>query len=82
MAKKNKKNIGIELKEEKSSSIIENKAPVRQYPNFEAFWSANVKNGKEIHLKSCKAHLQALGTLGDPDKWAESIKHFGIVVED
>lgn len=82
MSKRKKKSQEIEVRAGKSSSVIENREPVRQYANFEAFWAANVKNGKDIHLKSCKAHLEAKGWLKDPDMWTHGIRNFGIPVED
>jgi len=84
MSKRSKKykDVQLETSESSSSSFIENKEPIRQYPSFEAFWAANVKNAKDIHLASCKAHLQSLGVLYKPEEWAKAIKHFGIKVEE
>ena len=61
---------------------VQNRAPVQQWPNFEACWSAVVKNGRAIHLIACKAHLQANGWLDNPEMWIHGIKNFGIPVED
>lgn len=82
MAKKNSKRDRVGMLPEKQDMVAQNKAPVRQYPNFEAFWYANVQNGKNIHLQSCRAHLKALGLLNKPESWRDAVRHFGIPIEE
>jgi hypothetical protein len=83
MSKQKRTKSTTQLQEVKPfDAIKENKPPMRRYPSFESFWNSCVKNSKKIHFDSCKAHMQSLGTLDNPDRWIEGVRSFGINIEE
>lgn len=81
-----KKRSRIESEERSSQQLPEdaikqNSAPTRKWKTFEQCWASCVKNGKDIYMQSCKAHIRSKGLENQPDKWIDAMKEFGIEIE-
>lgn len=66
--------------ENQQEKVAEHAAPFESWVDFEGFWHA-AKNSYSLHPSmkvAIQKHFETLGVIGQPTKYLEALKHFGI----